>query len=166
MVFQLSIANPKSKNKNFKTQNRMKTIVRNPRNSFNAFPIMFDEIFQDWAQGSVEKPSTVAVNVEETKDAFLLEVVAPGFKKEEFSIHLENDLLTISHQKNEEETVEKRNYTRKEHHFQSFKRSFTLPKNTIEADAIHAIYESGVLNITLPKKEAVKPQPAKVIEIK
>jgi HSP20 family protein len=74
--------------------------------------------------------------------------------------------LTISHQKKEEESVEKRNYTRKEHHFQSFKRSFTLPKNTIEADAIHAIYESGVLNITLPKKEAVKPQPAKVIEIK
>jgi len=48
----------------FKTQNTMKTIIRNPRNSFNAFPNMFDEIFQDWAQGSVAKPSTVAVNVE------------------------------------------------------------------------------------------------------
>lgn len=144
----------------------MKTIVRNPRNSFNAFPTMFDEIFQDWAQGSVSKPSTVAVNVEETKDAFLLEVVAPGFKKDEFSIHLENDLLTISHQKKEEETVEKRNYTRREHHFQSFKRSFTLPKNAIQSEGIEATYESGILSITLPKTEEVKPQPAKVIEIK
>lgn len=144
----------------------MKTLVRNNRNGFNTFPSIFDEFFNDWAQGSTVKPASVSVNVIENDNEFKLEVIAPGFKKEDFKLSLENDMLTIAHEHKDEVREKAENYTRREYHFQSFKRSFRLPENSIEASKIEATYESGVLNITLPKREEVKPEPMKMIEIK
>lgn len=144
----------------------MKTLVRTRRNGFNDFPSLFDEFFNDWNQGSTMKPASVSVNVRENDNAYFLEVVAPGFEKEDFNVELENDMLTISHQRKNEQNEENENYTRREYHFQSFKRSFRLPENGIDAEGINASYKSGVLHIELPKKIEEEVKSTKMIEIK
>lgn len=144
----------------------MKTLVRTRRNGFNDFPSLFDEFFNDWNQGSMVKPTSVSVNVRESDEAYTLEVVAPGFEKEEFNLSLENNMLTISHEKKSESNESEHNYTRREYHFQSFKRSFRLPENGIDLEQISAAYKAGVLHIVLPKKKKEEVKTSKFIEIK
>ncbi len=104
-----------------------------------------------------------AVNVVETEDSFKLELAAPGFDKQNFSVNVENDYLTVtaSRETNNEEKNER--YTRREFSVTSFKRSFKLPK-TVNQEVIAAVYENGILNVTLGKKEEAKPL-VKTIEI-
>ena len=106
-----------------------------------------------------------AVNVKEDKDKYEVEVAAPGMEKDDFKVNLENDVLTISAEKRNEKTDDKENYSRREFSYQSFKRSFSLPEGHILTDKIEAKYNNGILNIHLPKREEVKPQPPKQIAI-
>ena len=106
-----------------------------------------------------------SVNIKETEDHFALEVAAPGLKKTDFNIELDNGLLTISSEKKVEDTQEEGHYTRREYSFQSFKRTFTIP-DSVDAASVSAVYEDGILNVVLPKKEEAKKQPTKTIEIK
>lgn len=135
----------------------------------DAFPSIFSEFFnRDWfdtANMGFNDSTMPAVNIKETKDDFEVEVAAPGMKKDDFKIELDNNLLVISsekEQKNEEQAEGE--FTRREFSYQSFKRSFTLPK-TIEDKKIKASYKDGVLNIILPKKEEAKEKPKRMIEI-
>lgn len=100
--------------------------------------------------------SLPAVNVKEDEAGFKIEVAAPGLKKENFKINLQENRLTISASQEEksEETSEK--YTRKEFSFSSFQRTFTLPKN-VNGEKIEASYTDGILYLSLPKKEEEKP---------
>ncbi|HOI50524.1 MAG TPA: Hsp20/alpha crystallin family protein, partial [Prolixibacteraceae bacterium] len=77
----------------------------------------------------------------------------------------ENNLLTISSEKKEEKKEENGRYSRREFSYQSFQRSFTIPENLVAGDQISARYCEGILCITLPKKEEVKPKPAREIKI-
>ena len=120
----------------------------------------FNTLFADNARWN-----TPSVNIKETDQHFGLEVAAPGLKKSDFNIELDNGLLTISSEVQGEDQKENEHYTRKEYSYQSFKRTFTLP-DTVDAAAISAAYEDGILHVTLPKKEEAKKQPAKTIEIK
>jgi HSP20 family protein len=104
-------------------------------------------------------PQTIpSVNITEEKDGFLIEVAAPGLKKEDFNIELEGNLLTISSEK-ESETKEgdesKDKFFRREYSYSSFTRSFTLPENT-DAEKISAKYADGVLKLNIAKKEKGK----------
>ncbi|SIN98051.1 Hsp20/alpha crystallin family protein [Chitinophaga niabensis] len=101
------------------------------------------------------------VNIRETKDAYALDVVAPGFEKGDFKINLDGQTLTISSEKKTEQKVENEKQIRREFSFRSFSRSFTLDEN-VDADKINAKYDNGVLKLTLPKKEA-KQEAAKEI---
>lgn len=89
---------------------------------------------------------------------------APGLKKEDFNIEIDQRTLSISSEKQTEteENIEK--YPRKEFSFSSFKRTFSLPE-TVNFDAIEANYESGILNLRLPKREEALPKPKRMIEI-
>ncbi len=108
-----------------------------------------------------------AVNVKENDQAFTIEVAAPSLKKDDFKVNYENGRLSISSEKKtENEEKEGDKYTRREFSYQSFQRSFTVAENTVDADKIGAAYENGILRITLPKREEVKPKPAKQIKIK
>ncbi len=134
------------------------------------FPSMFNELFDrdifDTANMGFNNSTMPAVNIKETKEDFVVEVAAPGMKKDDFKIELDNNFLVISSEK-EEKNEEKGegDFTRKEFSYQSFKRSFTLPK-TIEDGKIEAKYNDGVLTIVLPKKEEAKEKPKKIIAIK
>jgi HSP20 family protein len=91
-----------------------------------------------------------AVNISETEKDFVVEMAVPGFKKEDFKIKVENEVLIIEAEKKEEKVEEEKNYTRKEYSHESFCRSFRLPEN-VKEDMIMAGYEDGMLKLTLPK---------------
>jgi HSP20 family protein len=105
-----------------------------------------------------------AVNIRETSNDFLVEVAAPGMKKDDFKVTLENNLLTISSQKEEQNEEQEGNYTRQEFRYHSFSRSFGMP-STADSDRIKAKYHDGVLSIQIPKKEEAKQKPPKQIQI-
>ena len=130
---------------------------------FGLFNNMLDRSIADFLghdSGTNYQPS---VNVVETDNAFQLEIAAPGFDKSNFSARVENDQLIVEgKQEVSAEQTEKR-YTRREFQVSSFQRTFKLPK-TVNQDAVQAVYENGVLKITLDKKAEAKPA-LKTIEI-
>jgi HSP20 family protein len=132
-------------------------------------PGLWDEFFgKEFNNGLSEDRSTLnipAVNVRENNDNYMIEVAAPGLEKKDFHIDLENNLLTISSEKEfkqEEENDGK--FVRREFGYSSFKRSFTLPES-IDSEKIGASYKEGVLHITIPKKEEAKQKPPRQIAI-
>ena len=92
----------------------------------------------------------------ETEKNFRIELAAPGLNKEDFNIKVEKDTLSISAKK-ETSTVEGEKVKVREFAYTSFQRNFNLPK-TVDAEAIEARYENGVLSVTLPKKEEALPK--------
>jgi len=107
-----------------------------------------------------------AVNIRETEKSYEVEMAAPGMKKEDFKIELDNNVLTIYSEKTEErEENGKEKYSRKEFNYESFERSFNLPKEVVDEEKIEAHYQNGVLHLTIPKKEKAKQKPVKKIEI-
>jgi HSP20 family protein len=106
---------------------------------------------------------SIPVNITQKEDGYKLEVVAPGFAKEDFKVNLEKNLLTIEAEKKAEEENENDKSIRKEYKYQSFKRSFTLNEK-IDTEKIEAKYENGVLTLNLSNKEDVKA-PTKQITI-
>jgi HSP20 family protein len=98
-----------------------------------------------------------AVNISENEQNYHVKVAAPGLKKEDFKISLEDEMLTISTSNKEEHSEKDERFTRREFSFSSFSRSFNLPDN-INKDAIQASYENGIMNIVIPKKEPAKPK--------
>ncbi len=125
---------------------------------FQGFPSLSQSDFA--ANSFIQTPR---VNIKENEENYLLEVVAPGFKKEDFKISLEHSLLTVSAEKKSENEVKAEKYLRKEYKHQSFKRSFTIDEK-INAENIDAKYFNGILTLNLPKKQEVKPS-AKQINI-
>ena len=139
----------------------------------NFFPSIVDDFFgRDLLPGNdvfdnqtgVSMPS---VNIVEGKEDFRIEVAAPGLEKDDFKIDLENNVLTISSEKEEsnEQHEDDNRYMRREFCYSSFRRAFSLP-NTVDADKIEANHKNGVLSIVIPKREEAKVKPAKQIAIK
>jgi len=100
---------------------------------------------------------TPCVDVAETEDSFIVTAEVPGMSKDDIKISLSGNVLTLRGEKKEEKEEKERNYHRVERRFGSFTRSFTLPAD-IDASKVKAAYKDGVLKITLPKKEEVKPK--------
>ncbi len=125
----------------------------------------FDGLMKDFFN---EFPSTISkslredvlqfppVNIIEKTNAYEVALSAPGLSKEDFSISLENNLLTISAEQKTENADSNDKMIRKEFSFKSFKRSFTIDEK-IDAEQIGAKYENGILFVELPKKEIAKP---------
>ena len=128
--------------------------IHSPRFS-NLIENIFDTDFPTFINNEFLKHAGPSVNIKDTKDAYSIEVSAPGFSKDSFNVKVEDGLLTISGEAKEEKLDEGTKFTRKEFVHSSFKRSFTLPK-TIVADKIGAGYENGILTVTLPKMEEAK----------
>jgi len=109
--------------------------------------------------------SMPAINIAETNDNYTIELAAPGLTKKDFSVNLDKDVLTIEAKKESEKAEENDYFVRKEFDFSSFKRSFSIPEN-VEVDKLNAVYENGILNLTLPKKDEAKVKPSREIKIK
>ena len=124
---------------------------------------MFDEFISGWPLTNFSETNTTlpAINILENDNEFKVEVAVPGMNKEDFHIDFENDVLTISSEKNIENDKSTDTYTRKEYSYQSFKRSFSIPKNVVDSNKISATYKNGELVIAIPKREEAKPKPPK-----
>jgi HSP20 family protein len=103
-------------------------------------------------------------NITETTDEFRLDISAPGLTRADFKVEVDDGLLTISSEKKEESENGKENYKRREFSYSSFSRSFQLPDNVRE-DGIHAKYDKGVLQVSIPKKEIAPSKPKKAIDV-
>lgn len=151
----------------------MKTLVRTNGSLFPSMPSLLNDFFtDDWFNSSLSNwrsqgATLPAVNVKQTNDDFRIEVAAPGMKRDDFKIELDNNVLTISSHREDkrEEKDQDNNYTRREFSYQSFQRSFTLPEGKVEGEKIAARYVDGILHITVPKKEEAKVKPAKQIAV-
>jgi HSP20 family protein len=88
----------------------------------------------------------------EKTDKYLVSLAVPGFKKEDLTIDVEGNMLTVSSEKEETKKEVDEMYSRNEYSFQSFSRSFTIPED-VKQDNIEAQYEDGILKIRLPRKE-------------
>ena len=107
---------------------------------------------------------TPAVNIKENEKGFNIELSAPGFSKKDFKVGVEEGFLTISAEKEEEKNESTERFTRKEFSSTSFSRSFSLPQNADE-DRIEAVYNNGILQLEIAKKEKDKPLSKKQIKI-
>jgi len=112
-------------------------------------------MFDDIREGS-EMPSTPAFNVDISEDAhaFHIEAEMPGVSKENISIGVEDDLLTIKGERKQKSERQKINYHLTERAYGTFSRSFNLGE-LIDQDAINASYENGILHLSLQKAQPV-----------
>jgi HSP20 family protein len=124
---------------------------------------VFDNAFESAGSGPTfegSRVSTPAVNIIETREDLRVEMVAPGMKKEAFTVTLLDSVLTISydHDDNREGERKEWKYRIHEYNYHSFVRSFYLP-DTLETEAIEATYTDGILALRIPKKkEAIARQ--------
>ena len=138
------------------------------RRTQNWLPSIFNDFFDnDWmVKANATAP---AINVIESATDYKVEVAAPGMKKEDFNIHVNEDNdLVISMEKKEEKKDENKEarYLRREFSYSKYQQTLILPDD-VDKDKIDAKVENGVLTIELPKRkpeETVKT--TKTIEIK
>ena len=129
----------------------------------NSLRRFFDDNFWD-VEGQLTTGS-VPVNVRETEHQYEIDVIAPGCKKEDFNISINDNLLTISfNTKSENGSSQKPGWVRNEYVQRSFSRSFTLD-DTVDVNKINATYIDGILHLTLARNERAKKL-SKNIEIK
>jgi HSP20 family protein len=136
------------------TQFKVKTPMYVP-GFINAMDKMFSDDYQ-----AMNQP---AVNIVEKEKSYEITLMAPGLTKNDFTISVENDLLNIAFQKEENKSEETEKFIRKEFGIRSFKRSFTMSEK-LDIDHISAVYENGLLNVSIPKAEAKDPK-AKTIQV-
>jgi HSP20 family protein len=145
------------------------TTVKSNKNG-NVLPSLLSDFFDNdkffntpWFNKDFSQ-TLPAVNVKENGKEFGVEFAAPGFKKSDFKINVDQDQLIISAEKEEEKNEANERYTRKEFSYNSFSRSFTLPQN-VNTDNIDAKYNDGILKLSIPKKEVTKSLPKKEIKV-
>lgn len=145
----------------------MRTLVKAHRATPTSNRFFFDDFFGkdvfDFNPNNLIKTSP-AVNVKENEKEYLLDVAAPGLQKENFVIEVNEGILSISAETKTEniESDENSKFTRKEFSFSTFKRTFTLDEESVDAENIVAKYENGILNISIPKK--VKTEEVKKVK--
>lgn len=145
----------------------MSLIKTNKNKDF--FPSLFSDFFDNerfpnnpWLRH--EFSQVPAVNIKNADHSYEIDLAVPGFKKDDFKITVDDNVLTISVDKKEEKNEENERFTRKEFSYSSFSRSFTLPQNSDE-DNIDAKYNDGILKLSIPKKAEAKALPKKEIRI-
>lgn len=140
---------------------------------FPTFTTLWDDFLnkdlQDWNNFNFTGQGNTmpGVNVKETDKDFQVEMAVPGMKKEDFIIKVDNNLLTVSSEK-QDETSEKDKegrYIRREFSYQSFQRAFSLPEHC-DKDNIDASYANGILHIVIAKKSAETKPAGRQIDIK
>lgn len=121
----------------------------------NSLRHLFDENFWD-VEGSQTK-AFVPVNIRETEQEYVLDIVAPGCKKEDFRIGIEGNLLSVSYEstKENQEQNPRHKWVRNEFIQRSFARTFTLD-DTVDVDNINASYQDGILHLSMAKNEKAK----------
>ncbi|SFD88375.1 heat shock protein Hsp20 [Chitinophaga sp. CF118] len=140
-------------------------------------PSIFNDFFKPWDQlwdtnsggrflpGNMHLLTVPAVNITDNKNHYEIALAAPGMKKDDFTIDIEGNMLTISSEMEENREERDERFTRREFSYSTFSRSFSLPEGVIK-DKIDATYVNGVLRLVLPKTEDAKKQASMHINVK
>jgi HSP20 family protein len=123
--------------------------VRKPN---TVFPSIFDEFWKEWPGTTNTTDWVPAANIKEEDTKYHVELSAPGYKREDIKVSVEDDTLTITGEVKVENEETKENYVKREFRSGNFKRSFNL-NGMVNVDKIDAKYEDGILKIDLPKVE-------------
>lgn len=123
------------------------------------FGPFWDDLFQNrfGTAGNEEAQLRPALNVAESEDAITVTIELPGIDREDVTVSIEDGVLTVSGEKKASAERKEDSYHVVERRFGSFSRTLTLP-NTISAEDSDARFENGLLTISLPKHERVKPR--------
>ena len=146
------------------------TLIKTNRDLFPSFSNLFDDYFNtelgDWRRNNFSMTNTTLpkVNILEDDNRFVVEMAAPGMKKDDFNINLDQNLLSISSEKKVDNKEKNAKYSKQEFAYQSFQRCFTLPEGA-DGEKISASYKNGILEVYIHKKEEAKPKPARTIAI-
>ena len=125
-------------------------IRRNPTN--------IDRVFEEWTRGrNGNNGFALALDVHESEDAYTINADVPGVNSENIDIRLHDDVLTISAETNYENKEERGNALLQERRYGKFSRSLRFPVH-VQNDAVEAKFDNGVLTVTVPKAEEVKPR--------
>jgi len=122
-----------------------------------------NRLFDDFFGRPVTRPAWAeeaccpCVDVSETKDNLVINTEIPGMSKDDVNVSVKDNVLTLSGEKKQEKEEKDADYHRIERSYGSFSRSFTLP-TSVQPDKVKAAYKDGILRITLPKSEEVKPK--------
>ena len=126
---------------------------------------MFEDVFAGKAEDKEIAPSSwsPAVDIYETENEIILTAEIPGLDEKDIEIKIEDNTLTLRGERKFSKETKEENYHRLERAYGTFFRAFTLP-NSVEADSIQAEHENGVLRITMPKKQELKPRTVKIVK--
>ncbi|MBP8988694.1 MAG: Hsp20/alpha crystallin family protein [Clostridia bacterium] len=135
------------------------------RPSADERPLDIDRIFENFFNDAIfptfySQSGMMRVDIKETDKAYILEAEVPGVNKDQISVEVDQDILTITVNQEEEEEVEDEEYLRRERRKYTVTRSFNI--EGIDPDHIAAKLENGVLTLELPKKEPGKKRARKV----
>lgn len=148
----------------------MRLVKKNFNSANDLFPSFWNNLFADDTsiKRSLDRQKTrhqaiqrwfghnnIAVNIKNEDNAFVIELAAPGYKKEDFKVSFEDNRLLVSAELKTEETTKEEGtdkFTHKEFNYSSFERAFNLPEEGVDIDGIKATYEAGILTINIPKK--------------
>jgi HSP20 family protein len=144
----------------------MRTIARwEPFRGVTTLQDQINRLFNEGVERSSDDSSLSAwapsVDIYETEHELVVKADLPDVDPKDLDIRVENNILTIRGERKFEKKVNEENYLRVERSYGSFARSFTLA-NTVNSEAIKADYQSGVLTLTVPKREEAKPKQIKV----
>jgi len=137
---------------------------------FRELPTMHDEMNQFFASlwpKAVERDARTnhawmpAIDVYEEKEQYVIKAVLPGVKREDVTLSLEDDVLTIKGERCYEEDEKQEGFLRVESTYGAFQRVLQLPQS-VQADAVNAEFKDGILKITLPKADTVKTREIKI----
>ena len=119
---------------------------------------LFDDAFtQPFSMRDGWSASTPAVDMYQTDDEIVVKASLPGIKADEVQINVTGDVLTLKGEVKQEEEKNNRSWHIREQRWGSFQRSVALPTNVV-SDRAKAEFENGILTITLPKAEEVRPK--------
>jgi HSP20 family protein len=141
----------------------MKSIIKmnQPQDLLSGFmyPSMINNSLQSvWGEWPIsQEKNSPSINIYETPEFFMLEMLAAGFQKEDFKINVEANKLVISGEHKEQIKQEEKKYSRREFNLEPFKRSFILSE-TADSNNIEAAYNAGILTVKIPKKSETKYQ--------
>lgn len=141
------------------------TLLRfEPMKEFDRFTDQIEKFFNSETSAFTENKFVPKIDIYENGDSLVVEVEAPGAKKEDLKLTLEDNILTLEGEKKFVERKDDVKNFRRERSFGKFKRSFTLPVD-VDPDKVNAKFENGILAITLAKFDA-KNVNEKTIELK
>src|SRR5713226_3485015 len=122
---------------------------------------LFNDVLERRGDESSLSAWAPAVDIYETEHDLVVKADLPDVDPKDLDIRVENNILTIRGERKFEKKVDENNYLRVERAYGSFTRSFSLA-NTVNAEAIKADYQNGVLTLSIPKREEAKPKQIKV----